>query len=210
MKNLQKTYKKLKNKLDKKEKLRQATITRSRVIVRRSGELIRKLHKSENIDNLFKDLQAIEKEVDKLRSDLKEQPAIYHSNTVEIAEQEFCEAYILLSILKNRSIPDPDKLKITYNAYILGLADVIGELRRSALNSLKTSNIDRAHECLEIMEDLYGILIKLDYPSGLIATRRKQDIARGVIEKTRSEIAVIASNEDLKNTIKTYQKTLKN
>jgi len=209
MKNLDKTYKKLKNQLDKKDELRQAAITRSRSIVRKSGEIVRKLHKSENIENLFKDLQAIEKEVDKLRADLKNHPSLYHSNTVEIAEQEFCEAYILFSILKDRSIPDPDKLKVTYNAYILGLADTIGELRRSCLNSLKSGNINQAHEYLEIMEDLFDVLIKLDYPSGLIATRRKQDIARGVIEKTRSEIAVIASNEELKNTIKVYQKTLK-
>jgi translin len=209
MKNLQKISKKLKNQLDKKEKLRQKAITCSRNIVSKSGELIRKTHKTQNLDKLFQRLYSIEKDVEKLRADLSNYPSIYYSSTVEIAEQEFCEAYILLSILKDRSLPDPDKLKITYNAYILGLADAIGEFRRSALNSLKNNNIDNAHEYLEIMEDLFDVLIKMDYPSGLISVRRKQDIARGVIEKTRSEIAVIASNEDLKNTIKSFQDNLK-
>ena len=184
-------------------------ITRSRSIITRSGELIRKVHKTQTLDPLFKTLQTIEKDVDKLRHDLKDQPALYHSSTVEVAEQELCEAYILLSILKDRSLPDPDKLKVTYNAYILGLADVIGEFRRSALNSLRTHNVDKAHEYLEIMEDLFDVLITMDYPSGLIAVRRKQDIARGVIEKTRSEIAVISSNEDLKNTIRSFHEKTK-
>jgi translin len=209
MKNIQKIYTKLRVQLDKKEKLRQTAITRSRNIVAKSGEIIRKAHKNQNIETLFKDLEKIEKEVDKLRYDLKDYPALYHSNIVEIAEQEFCEAYIFLSILKDRNLPDPDNLKITYNAYILGLADSIGEFRRSALNSLKTHNIDQAHEYLDFMEELFDVLIKLDYPSGLIAVRRKQDVARGVIEKTRSEIAVIASNEELKNTINTYKKSIK-
>ncbi|MCK5560815.1 MAG: hypothetical protein KAJ51_09495 [Thermoplasmata archaeon] len=201
MKNRQNIYKTLKSQLDRKEKLRQQTFTRSRALVSRAGELIRKVHKGEDLDQIQKGVNALKQDVDKLRSSLKKHPDLYYSNTVEIAEQEFCEAYIVLSILNSKTLPEPSKLKTTYNAYVLGLADAIGEFRRCALNSLRTGNIDKAHEFLEIMEDLNDILIKLDYPSGLIAVRRKQDIARGVIEKTRSEIAVIGSNTELMKVI---------
>ncbi len=201
MKNQHKIYNTLKTQFDRKEKLRQQTFQQSRSIVNRAGGLIRRVHRDKDLAKLQKGVDLLKKDVDKLRTSLKNHPDLYYSNTVEIAEQEFCEAYIFLSILKSGSLPEPTELKTTYNAYVLGLSDAIGEFRRSALNSLKAGNFDKAHEFLEIMEDLYDILIKFDYPSGLIAVRRKQDIARGVIEKTRSEIAVIGSNKELMKVI---------
>ncbi|MBA7656109.1 hypothetical protein ES703_64022 [subsurface metagenome] len=205
MKNITKIYRKIKAQLDHKEKHRQKALSMSRSIIRHSGGLISAVHRSEDPEELLKGVKALQRDVDRLKTMLKKHPDLYYSNIVESAEQEFCEAYIVLSILTTGSLPEPDELKTTYTAYIMGLSDAIGEFRRCALDTLKTRNITKANDFLKVMEDLYNILIGLDYPAGLIAIRRKQDIARGVIEKTRSEIAIIGSNEELRNTIKEFQ-----
>ena len=72
----------------------------------------------------------------------------------------------------------------------MGLGDVVGELRREALEALRTENFDKAEEYLKLMESIYEMLIRFNYPSGLVPLKPKQDVARSLIEKTRSEITM--------------------
>jgi translin len=72
----------------------------------------------------------------------------------------------------------------------MGLCDLVGELRRTALDSIRNGKSKTADECLNIMEDIYDVIIRFDYPSGLIPIKKKQDMVRGLIERTRGELAV--------------------
>ena len=104
--------------------------------------------------------------------------------------QEFVEAKVLNAIINNEEIPDPESLGVTNEGYLLGMGDVIGELRRRAVDNLRHGDMVIASKCLDEMEELYEFLMRFHYPSGMVAIKRKQDIARGVIEKTRGEVAV--------------------
>jgi translin len=73
---------------------------------------------------------------------------------------------------------------------LLGLCDLVGELRRTALDSIRTGKAKKADNYLNMMENIYDVIIRFDYPSGLIPIKKKQDMVRGMIEKTRGELAV--------------------
>ena len=128
-------------------------------------------------------------------------PEILHSTMVENYIQEYAEAIIMISMIQNNlnttKLPDPDKLGIPYTTYLLGLSDVIGELRRSTLDALRQKELDNAIQYLEAMEKLYDFIIDLNYPDRVLPLRRKQDVARALIEKTRSELAFAVSEYSL-------------
>jgi len=100
-------------------------------------------------------------------------------------------------MLEHESLPGPKELGLTDTAYLLGLGDVVGELRRFALEHLRRGNVTLASAFLEKMERILDALMRFDYPTALVALKRKQDVARSLIEKTRGEVAVAARSQEL-------------
>jgi len=92
--------------------------------------------------------------------------------------------------MQNKDLPDPDKLQTTYSSYLRGLCDVVGELRRKSLDCILDGKADEANNYLKLMDEIYASIMKFDYPSALIPIKKKQDMIRGIIEKTRGELAV--------------------
>ena len=117
-------------------------------------------------------------------------PELYHAGFVENAAQELVEASCLYNIMRGKDLPDPDEIKTTYSSYLLGLCDLVGELRRSALDKIREGAAKVADDYLKMMEDIYDVIIRFDYPSGLIPIKKKQDMVRNLIERTRGELAV--------------------
>ncbi len=113
-----------------------------------------------------------------------------HAGFVENAAQEYVEAICLFNIMQKKDLPDPDELQVTYSAYLQGLCDVVGELRRKSLDSILNGKQEKSNNYLKLMEEIYDAILRFDYPSGLIPIKRKQDMVRGIIEKTRGELAV--------------------
>jgi translin len=142
-------------------------------------------------------VQEIREEVLKLRSLLHDHPDLYHTGTVENAMQEACEAFFVHAILEAEGLPNPKELGVTDTAYLLGLGDVVGELRRFSLEHLRQGDIKLASGYLEKMERILDALMRFDYPTALVALKRKQDVARSLIEKTRGEVAVAARSQEL-------------
>jgi translin len=189
MKNLNNIVNKIEKSIDDKDKIRERALRTSRDIIigcRKAIQLIHQgLMKEANIN--------IKKSSSKLSNlyDLtKPHPDLYHAGFVENAAQELVEAHCLYNIVKGKDLPDPDKIQTTYSAYLLGLCDVVGELRRSALDYIREGNDPKANDCLDMMEKIYDSIIRFDYPSALVPIRRKQDIARGLVERTRGDLAI--------------------
>ncbi|MCK5636686.1 MAG: RNA-binding protein, partial [Thermoplasmatales archaeon] len=82
------------------------------------------------------------------------------------------------------------EIKTTYSSYLMGLCDLVGELRRTALDSIRAGESKEADNYLSMMDDIYDVIIRFDYPSGLIPIKKKQDMVRNLIERTRGELAV--------------------
>jgi translin len=118
-----------------------------------------------------------------------EHPSLEFFNEVNAAKEEYTEAVIFYSLLTSGSYPLPEEINVSKYDYLLGLGDVPGEFRREALDSLRDGNIETAEDHLGKMEEIYSSLVAMEEGSLLVkGLRRKLDIIRGVIERTRGEI----------------------
>jgi len=189
MKNLDKIIDKIEKNIDDKDRIREKALRFSREIIIGCRKAIQCIHQ-----DLMKDSESyIKKASDKLFElyDLTmNHSELYHSGFIENAAQEYVEAHCLYNIMQGKNLPDPDKIQTTYSAYLKGLCDVVGELRRKSLDSILDGESEKANDYLILMEDIYNAIIRFDYPSGLIPIKKKQDMVRGIIEKTRGELAV--------------------
>jgi translin len=105
------------------------------------------------------------------------------------ARQEYAEAAIFLKLVEHESFAAPEEVKVPSIDYALGLADVIGECRRLALDALREGDGEKGERCLEIMDEIYVELMSMDEAYMLVpGLRRKCDVARKVIEITRGDI----------------------
>lgn len=194
VKNLDEVVSEIESRLDEKDEVRELAIKSSRTITRLAGASIQGMHRGEDMGSSLHDTH---EEVQKLRSLLDDHADLLHAGFVENAMQEACEAALFHAILGAESLPTPKECGVTDTAYLLGLGDVVGELRRCALTALRDGSVAEASHFLERMERILDALMRFDYPTALVALKRKQDVARSLIEKTRGEVAVAARSHEL-------------
>jgi len=162
----------------------------------------------------FKDARKLLKEADslfvKLHSAAKTYPDMVYSGLVDAAFQEYAEAQTLLSLVEESRFISPDEINVNSVAYVLGLADVIGELRRRALDSLRKEDVKTAEDCLRLMEEIYVELMSMDEAYMLVpGLRRKSDVARHIIETTRGDITIESRRSSLEQCMKNLEKLVK-
>jgi translin len=194
MKNLEEIAERIESRLEEKDQVREVAIKSARALNRLSGSIVHLIHKGEDVKTMMH--EALD-ETHRLRSLLEDYPEIWESGLVEGALQELAEAAILLALVRDEALPDPDDMGITGNAYLLGMADAIGELRRFALEKLREGDVAQAKVYLEMMEDIFLVIMRFDFPDALIPIRRKQDVARSLLEKTRGDVAVAVNSDRL-------------
>jgi translin len=180
--------------LEEKDAVRELALKASRAVARLSVSAVGSLHRGKEVGPL---LDEAREEASRLGSLLKEHPDLYFSGFVENAHQDMVEAAVAYSLLRDTPLLRPDELGVTNRAYVLGLGDVVGELRRHALERLGKGDVEVAQESLEAMEVLYEGLMRFDFPRAVAAVKRKQDIARSLVEKTRGEVAVAVRTQAL-------------
>jgi len=193
MKNLEKIIEKIEKNIDDKDRVREIALRLSRDIIIACRKSIQLIHQN-SMKESHKLIKNASSRLSELYDFTKNHNELSHAGFVENAAQEVVEAVCLYNIMHNKDLPYPDKLEVTYSSYLQGLCDVVGELRRKSLDSILNGDSDIAHKYLKLMEEIYDAIIRFDYPSGLIPIKRKQDMVRGIIEKTRGEI-VVASCE---------------
>jgi translin len=205
---LKQLLKKVREELKQKEETKEEIQKNMRKATRLSKQSILLIHHEK-----IREAKKILKETNELFVTLtelaKEHPELFYSGTVNAAFQEYAEAQILLSIVEEKQLVGPKDLGIPSIDYVLGLADVIGELRRRALDMLRKGNVKKAEKCLEMMEEIFGELMALDDAYMLVpGLRRKCDVARHVIETTRGEVTIEARRASLEQSIKNLEKII--
>ena len=190
MENLEEIGKELERFLDEKERMREDMLRRSRDILKLSARTIAAMHRGAFVEG---DVMRIRDITRSLREDLKEHKDIWHSGALENALQEAAEVAIVHAMVKGERLPHPDDIDVTYPAYLLGLCDAVGELRRFALSALKAGDIQGAERDLDRMEQVYLVIMQFHYPQAIVPVKAKQDQVRGIIERTRSDVALAAS-----------------
>lgn len=182
------------SKLDDKDTVRELAYKSSRAVRRLSRNIIQSIHRGENPKDTMQ--KALE-EVAKVKSIVEGHIELYHSGFLRNGFQELAEAHILWSISQDKEPKPPEELDITPASYLLGLADVVGELRRMVLNELDKGDVEKAKELLEKMERIKDMIMEFDYPKAIVPLRNKQDIARNLVEKTRGDLTNSIQNEKL-------------
>jgi translin len=206
LRNLEKIVAVIENELDRKEKVREVSIKSARHITRQSSSAIKKMQMGANPTSILRKTKA---EALELRRVLRKHPELEYSGYVETAFQELSEAFIISAIKNNKPLPLPASVGVTNTAYLLGMGDAIGELRRFALLALTKGHVKKANDYLNMMEELFSALMRFDYPQAIVAIRRKQDVARSLIEKTRGDILVSSRSRELERKIERLHKKLK-
>ena len=187
---LEKLFEIIREELDTKDKAREIFLEKTRKLVRKSSEIIKNLHRN-NVSKAEKIIEEAYKLLKEINSYETKFPELFFSGSVVTAHQELVEAKLFLAILKKEDLNSitPESLNIKALPYLLGMADIIGELRRLILTKIKNDEYSHAEEYLNWMTEIYDDLMSLDYPNGLIpGLRRKVDIGRSLIEKTRGDL----------------------
>ncbi len=206
--NLKKVLDKVREELKQKEEVKEEIQRNMRKATRLSKQAILMIHHGK-----LEDARKLLKETDKFFATLKKlaknHPELFYSGLVDAAFQEYTEAQILLSLVQEKQFVGPEELNIPSIDYVLGLADVIGELRRRALDMLRKDDVKMAEKCLEMMEEIFDELMAMDDAYMLVpGLRRKCDVARHLIETTRGEITIEARRASLERSIRKLEKVM--
>ncbi|MFX0041466.1 MAG: hypothetical protein ACFE8L_01015 [Candidatus Hodarchaeota archaeon] len=197
---LKNIFSELTESLDKLDLDREEILKISRIIIRDCGIAIKSIHRKE-FDQYKVKIQSVKNNHEKLTILVNKSLGIFYKY-LKTPEQEYAEAVAFYAITLKKDLPSPSEMKIDPLNFALGLADVVGELRRYALDNIRDSQVEDLNEILENMDDIYSNLFSLDYPSGLIQDlRQKTDRARLIIEKTRGDISISLQMNDLKRCI---------
>jgi len=194
--------------LVKKDRVREEIQSDMRSVTRLSKQAILFTHQS-RFNDASKLLSEATERLSKLKKFSRRHPDLMYSNMADAAFQEYAEARVFFGLVEKDEIASPEEIGVPSVSYVLGIADVIGELRRRALDSLRVGNVDTSEKCLELMEYIYAELIAMDDAYLLIhGLRRKCDVARHLIETTRGEVAIETRRKSLENAIKKLNKTI--
>ncbi|MBC7128460.1 MAG: RNA-binding protein [Thermoplasmatales archaeon] len=207
MKNLEEITGFIEKKLNEKDDLREKTLKFCRDIIRNSRKSIKKIHYGE-IDEAKKYIEEAKKILKEIKDSAKEHPDIISSGYTEGAMQELAEAEIFLSIIEDKDFPYPDEINVSCSAYLMGLADAVGELKRKEFYMLREKNIKEVEKLLEIIEEISDKIFEFDYPSGLIPIKKKQDAIRRMVERMREDVILFTKSRELEDKIEEILKKL--
>jgi translin len=169
---------------------REQALSASREVIRHSANAIRAVHRGE-----FEEArQVISQAALRLLETApirQENPEIYFAGFLADARKEFSEANITLAVISGSAIPRSTDLDVDPSSFLNGLSDVIGELRRYILDALRRDSFDRCQELMDVMDEIYSILMTVDFPEAVTGgLRRSTDQMRGVLERTRGDLTM--------------------
>jgi translin len=162
----------------------------SRDLIRRSGESIRATHRDE-----FDRAETLLSEARELASAMTEAlhgfPSVMYAGFAEDGLKEYVEASATLAFVRDGDLPSADSLGVGPSAYLNGLAEAASEVRRYILDLLRRDEVERCEDLLGLMDEVYSVLVTMDFPDGLTrGLRRTTDALRAVLERTRGDLTV--------------------
>ena len=183
--------------LDARNAAREDALRSSRELVRACATSIRAVHRREfdRARELIAQATELHRALVVLRADMGD---LYWAGYVQDAQKELVEACCTLALVCGEPLPKPGVLEIAPAPFLNGLAEAVGELRRYVLDMLRRGEMEGCERLLQAMDDIYGLLVTLDYPDALTGgLRRTTDSTRGILEKTRGDLTLALRQEAL-------------
>lgn len=183
--------------LEAKNAAREKALAASRELTRSCSLSIRAVHRGEN--DKARDLRDRAKAIsDQISANLQDHPDLRFAGYVQDSQKELAEAAITYALINHDPIPDRQQLGVEPAAYLNGMGESVGELRRYILDRLRLGEMSRSEEILRIMDDIYSILVTIDFPDALTGgLRRTTDSVRGIMEKTRGDLTTALRQREL-------------
>lgn len=185
---------------DQKTALRDEALKQARELTRHASLAIRAIHREDQAEAqaeiaLGRELaQAL---TNTLRT---EHPDLFFAGYTQDAIKEYCEACLTVAMIKGEALPTPQELDAEPPAYLNGLTETLGELRRRCLDLLRPGYSAEVERLLAMMDDIFTQLVTMDYPDAITdGLRRRTDLARGIIERTRADITVSFRQNELES-----------
>ena len=182
-----------------KDAAREKVLPLCREVIRYCSQAIRATHRQE-FDQSQELLGSARNFLDEVKQTIANHSELGYTGFVRDAQKEFAEGSITLALVIGKPLPSPDALGIDAAAYLNGLGEAVGELRRYLLDSMRRGDLSRGEELLAAMDDIYNVLVTMDFPDAITGgLRRTTDMVRGVLEKTRSDLTLVIRQKDLEN-----------
>jgi translin len=187
---------------------REQALPAARRSIRASANAIRAVHRREfdRADEL------IGASRDALRAGLDavtDHPSVRFAGYLQDAQKEYAEANVTRALVAGEPLPAPEELGVEDAPYLNGIAEAIGEGRRHILDLLRAGDVERGQAMLGMLEDLYGVLVTIDYPDAItLNLRRSTDVARSLIEKTRGDLAIAAMQQGIERALDDHARRL--
>jgi translin len=192
---------KIRKDFDARTASRDKALAQARQLTRACSLAIRAVHR-DDAEAMKENLAEARKLAESLRGGLAKHPDLFYAGYTQDALKEFVEANVTCALILNQPLLTPDELGVTGFTYLNGLAEVIGELRRRTLDILRHGYSQEAERLLTIMDDIYSVLVTMDYPDAITSgLRRQTDLARSIIEKTRGDVTFSLRGEHLEQAI---------
>lgn len=178
-----------------------------RQVIQHSARAIRASH-SQDQDKAKRLLDSAYNLVQDVNTSLSNHSELLHSGFVHDAQKEFSEACITLALINKETLPEPEKLGVSHAAYLNGLGEAVGELRRYILDSLRRGDFSRCEELLATMDGIYGLLMTMDFAEVVThGLRRTTDAIRGITERTRGDLTIALRQKELQAKLDTLDKS---
>ena len=208
MHKLEKIADDIRKSFDVRTSMRDQALALTRQLTRACSLAIRAVHRNAR-EEMEERLAEARELADKLRRDLSQHPDLYYAGYSQDALKEFVEANVTCALIQNQPLLTPVELGVENATYLNGLAEVVGELRRRTLDILRSGYSQEAERLLSHMDEIYSVLVTIDYPDAITnGLRRQTDLARGIIEKTRGDVTFSLRGEDLSQAIRNLSKQL--
>jgi len=188
-----------------KDAAREKALPLCREAIRYCSQAIRAVHRQE-FDQAKELLQSAHNLLDEAEQAITACSELINTGFFRDAQKEFAEGSITLALVTGKQPPDPDELGIDSAAYLNGLGEAVGELRRYLLDSMRRGDLSQGEELLSAMDNIYNILVTMDFPDAITAgLRRTTDMVRGVLERTRSDLTLVMRQKELEARLKEFE-----
>lgn len=187
--------------LQAKHDARERALTASRRATRAAANAIRAIHRDER-DRATALLEESRGAIAEAEAACEGHPEVEHTGFLADARKEYVEARTTYALVAGGELPGPDDLGVGEAEYLNGLAETVGELRRRVLDRLRAGELAAAEGLLVAMDDIYALLVTIDFPDGVTGgLRRATDVTRGILERTRGDVTTALMQERLRDAL---------
>jgi translin len=191
-----------------KDAAREKVLPLCREVIRYCSNAIRAVHRQE-FDQAKELLQSARNLLNELEQTVADYSELSATGFIKDAQKEFAEGSVTLALVTGKQPPTPDELGVDFTAYLNGLGEAVGELRRYLLDSMRKGDLSRGEELLSAMDDIYNILVTMDFPDAITGgLRHTTDRVRGILEKTRADLTLVIRQKDLEERLGKYEDDL--